>query len=180
MNNNIIFMGTPDFAVKSLDFLLKNNINISHVITSPDKKSGRGLKMSKSEVSDYSRINLKDSSEDILKKIKKAKSDSESLPDNEKELLKRPEALNLLNIYADITGKKLDIVLKEMSGKEFSYLKTKLTDALVVVICPIGKKIKQLMDDKSYLTEVINRGKEKALIKAEKNLKMIREIVGLL
>jgi len=150
--------------------------NISRVMSLRDGTK----KMSKSEVSDYSRINLKDSSEDILKKIKKAKSDSESLPDNEKELLKRPEALNLLNIYADITGKKLDIVLKEMSGKEFSYLKTKLTDALVEVICPIGKKIKQLMDDKSYLTEVINRGKEKALIKAEKNLKMIREIVGLL
>ena len=56
MKNNIIFMGTPDFAVKSLDFLLKKNINISHVITSPDKKSGRGLKMSKSEVKRYSEL----------------------------------------------------------------------------------------------------------------------------
>ena len=78
MNNNIIFMGTPDFAVKSLDFLLKNNINISHVITSPDKKSGRGLKMSKSEVKRYSELknikllqpeNLSDP--DFIKQIKK-------------------------------------------------------------------------------------------------------------
>ena len=78
MNNNIIFMGTPDFAVKSLDFLLKNNINISHVITSPDKKSGRGLKISKSEVKRYSELknikllqpeNLSDP--DFIKQIKK-------------------------------------------------------------------------------------------------------------
>jgi len=78
MKNNIIFMGTPDFAVKSLDFLLKNNINISHVITSPDKKSGRGLKMSKSEVKRYSELknikllqpeNLSDP--DFIKQIKK-------------------------------------------------------------------------------------------------------------
>ena len=57
MGNNIIFMGTPDFAVKSLDFLLRNNINISCVITSPDKRSGRGLKISKSEVKTYSELN---------------------------------------------------------------------------------------------------------------------------
>tara|TARA_B100001769_G_C21828193_1_gene449873 strand:- start:81 stop:689 length:609 start_codon:yes stop_codon:yes gene_type:complete len=150
--------------------------NISRVMSLRDGTK----KMSKSEVSDYSRINLKDSSDDIVKKIKKAKSDSESLPDNEKELFKRPEASNLLNIYADVTGKKLENVLKEMSGKEFSHLKTKLADVLVEVICPIGKKIKQLMDDKSYLIDVINKGKERANIKAEKNLKMIREIVGLL
>ena len=150
--------------------------NISRVMSLRDGTK----KMSKSEVSDYSRINLKDSSDDIVKKIKKAKSDSESLPDNEKELIKRPEASNLLNIYADVTGKKLENVLKEMSGKEFSHLKTKLADVLVEVICPIGKKIKQLMDDKSYLIDVINKGKERANIKAEKNLKMIREIVGLL
>ena len=150
--------------------------NISRVMSLRDGTK----KMSKSEVSDYSRINLKDGSDDIVKKIKKAKSDSESLPDNEKELLKRPEALNLLNIYADVKGSKLEDVLKEMSGKEFSHLKTKLADVLIEVICPIGKKIKQLMDDKSYLIDVIDKGKEKASIKAEKNLKMVREIVGLL
>ena len=137
-------------------------------------------KMSKSEESDYSRINLKDSEDEIVKKIKKAKTDSTPIPDNEKALDQRHEALNLLNIYAEITGKTLSEVLKDMSGKEFSFLKSKLSEALVEIICPIGRKIKQLMDDKAYLEEILKKGKEKASIKSEENLKKIREIVGLL
>jgi len=137
-------------------------------------------KMSKSEESDYSRINLKDSEDEIVKKIKKAKTDSAPIPDNEKALDQRHEALNLLNIYAEITGKTLSEVLKDMSGKEFSFLKSKLSEALVEIICPIGRKIKQLMDDKAYLEEILKKGKEKASIKSEENLKKIREIVGLL
>ena len=78
-------------------------------------------KMSKSEESNYSRIDLKDSAEEIVKKIKKAKTDSASIPDNEKELINRPEALNLLNIYSDITSNSLSKVLDEMKGKDFSY-----------------------------------------------------------
>ena len=137
-------------------------------------------KMSKSEESDYSRINLKDSPEDIKKKIKKAKTDSAPIPDSEKELNNRPEALNLINIYGEIVGKSLPDVLLEMQGREFSYLKNELSEALIEIICPIGKKIQKLLDDKVYLEGVLRKGQEKAQIKSEENLKKIREIVGLL
>ena len=137
-------------------------------------------KMSKSEESNYSRIDLKDSADEIVKKIKKAKTDSISIPDNEKDLIERPEALNLLNIYGNITGISLSDVLNEMNGKEFSYVKKKLSDALVEVICPIGKKISELMQDKVHLQAILKKGKEKATIKSEENLKKIRDIVGLI
>ena len=136
--------------------------------------------MSKSEESDYSRIDLKDSADEIVKKIKKAKTDSSPIPGQEKELEKRPEALNLLKIYADLKKTPIQKILSEMEGKEFSFLKNKLSDSLVATICPVGKKIKELIDDKAYLEQVLNKGREKALKKAEENLKKIREIVGLL
>ena len=137
-------------------------------------------KMSKSEESDYSRINLKDGPDEIVKKIKKAKSDSEPIPDNLRSLEKKPEALNLLNIYSDISKTNLEKVLKEMAGKEYSYIKTKLADLLVNEVCPVGKKIIQFMDDKAYLMEILKKGTEKANILAEENLKNIREKVGLI
>ena len=135
-------------------------------------------KMSKSEESNYSRIDLKDSAEENIKKIKKAKTDSAPIPDNEKELVNRPEALNLLNIYSDITGSSLLKVLDEMSGKDFSHVKSKLSAALVEVICPVGKKIQELMKDKVYLEGILKKGKEKASIKSEENLKKVRDIIG--
>ena len=150
--------------------------NISRVMSLRDGTK----KMSKSEDSDYSRINLKDTADEISKKIKKAKTDSLPIPETERELEKRLEALNLLNIYSDITNKSLKEVLKEMSGKDFSYFKNKLSEVLVDSVCPIGKKIKELMSDKMYLEKVLIKGKEKASKKAEENLKKIREIVGLL
>ena len=150
--------------------------NISRVMSLRDGSR----KMSKSEESDYSRINLKDSPEEIIKKIKKAKSDSEPIPDDIKNLEKKPEALNLLNIYAEISKVDLEKVLKEMGGKEYSFVKNKLGDLLVSEICPIGKEIKKLMDDKSHLLQILKKGSEKARIKAEENLKNIREKVGLI
>ncbi len=150
--------------------------NISRVMSLRD-----GLKkMSKSEESDYGRINLKDTADDISKKIKKAKTDSLPIPESEKELEKRPEALNLLNIYSDITKTSLKKVLEETKGKEFSYLKERLSEVLIETICPVGKKLKELTSDKTYLEEVLKKGREKASKKAEENLKKIREIVGLL
>ena len=150
--------------------------NISRVMSLRDGTK----KMSKSEESDYSRIDLKDSADEIVKKIKKAKTDSSPIPGQEKELEKRPEALNLLKIYADLKKTPIQKILSEMEGKEFSFLKNKLSDSLVATICPVGKKIKELIDDKAYLEQVLNKGREKALKKAEENLKKIREIVGLL
>ena len=150
--------------------------NISRVMSLRDGTK----KMSKSEESDYSRINLKDSADDIIKKIKKAKSDSEAIPDNLKSLEKKPEAFNLLNIYSEVSKINLEKVLKEMSGKEYSFVKNKLADLLVSEICPVGKKINKLMNDKSYLLEILRKGTEKARIKAEENLQNIREKVGLI
>ena len=71
-------------------------------------------------------------------------------------------------------------VLEETKGKEFSYLKERLSEVLIETICPVGKKLKELTSDKTYLEEVLKKGREKALKKAEENLKKIREIVGLL
>ena len=137
-------------------------------------------KMSKSEESDYSRINLKDTADEIIKKIKKAKSDSEAIPENIKLLENKPEALNLLTIYSEITKNKLENVVSEMSGKEYSFLKNKLADVLINEITPIGKEIQKLLKDKSYLKSILKKGNEKANIIAEENLKNIRDIVGLI
>ena len=150
--------------------------NISRVMSLRDGTK----KMSKSEESDYSRINLKDSADEIVKKIKKAKSDSESIPDNLKSLEKKPEALNLLNIYSEVSKINLEKVLKEMAGKEYSYMKNKLADLLVSEISPVGKEINKLMSDKAHLLQILKKGTEKASIKAEENLKNIRDKVGLI
>ena len=150
--------------------------NVSRIMSLRDGTK----KMSKSEDSDYSRINLKDSADDINKKIKKAKSDSDPIPDNLKSLEKKPEALNLLNIYSEISKMSLENVLKEMSGKEYSFLKSKLTEILTSEIIPVGKQIKKLLEDRSHLENVLKKGREKANIRAEENLKIIREKVGLI
>ena len=150
--------------------------NISRVMSLRDGTK----KMSKSEESDFSRINLKDSPDEITKKIKKAKSDSDSIPDNLKSLEKKPEALNLLNIYSDISKINLENTLKEMAGKEYSFVKNKLTDLLISEICPIGKEIEKLMGDETHLQGILNKGTEKARIIAEENLKNVREKVGLI
>ena len=137
-------------------------------------------KMSKSEESDYSRINLKDSADEISKKIKKAKSDSEQIPDNLKQLETKPEALNLINIYSEISKISIEKVLNEMAGKEYSFLKKKLADVLISEITPVGKEIKKILTDKSNLEQILKKGTEKANFIAEENLKNIREKVGLI
>ena len=150
--------------------------NVSRIMSLRDGTK----KMSKSEESDYSRINLKDNADEISKKIKKAKSDSEQIPNNLKLLENKPEALNLINIYSEISKTSLDKVLNEMSGKEYSFLKTKLTELLISEITPVGKEITKLLADKSHLLKILEKGREKANIIAEENLKNIREKVGLI
>ena len=149
--------------------------NISRVMSLRDGTK----KMSKSEESDYSRINLKDTTDEINKKIKKAKSDSEPIPDDLKSLEKKPEALNLLTIYSEVSKNSMETVLNEMAGKEYSFLKTKLAEMLINEITPIGKEIKKLLDDKSHLKAILKEGSEKANIIAEENIKNIRDKVGL-
>ena len=150
--------------------------NISRVMSLRDGKS----KMSKSEESDYSRINLKDTADEINKKIKKAKSDSDSIPGEINSLQNKPEALNLLTIYSELTKISLEKIISEMAGKKYSFLKTKLAEALVNEITPVGKEIQKLLQDKSYLKNILKKGSEKANIIAEENLKNIREKVGLI
>ena len=150
--------------------------NVSRIMSLRDGTK----KMSKSEESDYSRINLKDTADEINKKIKKAKSDSEQIPDNLEKLEKKPEALNLINIYSEISKKNQSKVLEEMSGKEYSFLKTKLAELLISEITPVGKEIKKLLNDKAHLRQILKKGSEKANIIAEENLKNIREKVGLI
>jgi len=150
--------------------------NISRIMSLRDGTK----KMSKSEESDYSRINLRDSADEINKKIKKAKSDSESIPDNLKSLEKKPEALNLLNIYSELSKNNLEKTLQDMAGKEYSFLKKKLTEILVNEITPVASEIQKLLDDKSHLKQILKNGSERANIIAEENLKKIRDIVGLL
>ena len=150
--------------------------NISRVMSLRDGTK----KMSKSEESDYSRINLKDTADEINKKIKKAKSDSEPIPEETNSLKKKPEALNLLTIYSELTKNNLEQTVKEMAGKEYSFLKNKLAEVLINEITPVGKEIQKLLKDKSHLKNILKKGTEKANIIAEENLKNIREKVGLI
>ena len=86
----------------------------------------------------------------------------------------------MINIYSEISKISLDKVLNEMSGKEYSFLKSKLAEILVSEITPIGKEIKKLLQDKSFLIQILKKGSQKANILAEENLKNIREKVGLI
>ncbi len=150
--------------------------NISRVMSLRDGTK----KMSKSEESDYSRINLKDTADEIIKKIKKAKSDSEPIPGEIKSLESKPEAFNLLTIYSEITKNSLEKIISEMAGKEYSFLKKVLAEVLINEITPVGKEIQKLLKDKSHLKNILKKGTEKANIIAEENLKNIREKVGLI
>ena len=136
-------------------------------------------KMSKSEDSDQSRINLKDDKDLIDQKIKKAKTDNEPIPSEINGLKERHEAINLISIYASIHEIEISKVLKEFGGKNFSTFKSKLSESIVEKICPIGEEIKKLLDDKSYLNDILKKGSKRADLIAKKNLKEIYEIIGL-
>ncbi len=148
--------------------------NISRVMSLRDGMK----KMSKSEDSDYSRIDLQDSEDEIIKKIKKAKTDSLPIPAKLDDLKNKPEALNLLNIYSSLTNKSIEKTMENMAGKDFSKLKNELSDVLVATICPIGKKIKELKNDNQYLQNILKDGTNRAKIIAKKNMDKIKEIVG--
>ena len=135
-------------------------------------------KMSKSELSDLSRINLTDSSDEIINKIRKAKTDPLPMPSNNDELNKRPEAKNLIGIYSSLTGLTFEKSINEFSGKNFSEFKEKLSQVLVGKISPISKEIKKLLTEKSFLDKILNEGYEKANKLASLKIKKIHEIVG--
>ena len=135
-------------------------------------------KMSKSEVSDLSRINLTDDKDQIINKIRKAKTDTLSLPSTIEELEKRPEAKNLIGIYSSLMNNTLQKSIDEFAEKNFSEFKEKLSDLVVKEINPISLKIKELLDDKVFLEKILKDGYEKANEIASKKIKKIHEIVG--
>ena len=135
-------------------------------------------KMSKSEVSDLSRINLTDDKDLIISKIKKARTDTLPLPSTIEELEKRPEAKNLIGIYSSLINNTLQKSIDEFAGKNFSEFKEKLSDIVVNEMNPISLRIKELLDDKVFLEKTLKDGYEKANEIASKKIKKIHEIVG--
>ncbi len=135
-------------------------------------------KMSKSELSDLSRINLTDEKDMIINKIKKAKTDPLPMPSNAEELNKRLEAKNLLGIYSSLTNLDIEKSIKEFSGKNFSEFKEILSQVLVDKINPISLEIKRLLAEESYLDKILSDGCMKANEIASKKVKKIHEIIG--
>lgn len=137
-------------------------------------------KMSKSDESDLSRINLTDSKEQIVQKIKKAKTDSEPINEdifNEKS--KRFEAQNLISIYADLKSESNEKILSQFEGKNFSEFKKDFTDLLIEYISPISDKIDLLRKNEDHLLKILKDGQEKASNVADKTMKDVKNIIGL-
>ena len=148
--------------------------NFSRIMSLKD-----GLKkMSKSDFSDLSRINLTDTKDEIINKIKKAKTDSFSIPNEEQKLKDRPEAENLLGIYSSISDQTLEKTLDQFGCKNFSELKNQLAEILSNKICPISDEIKKLINDKQYLDKILSDGADKAEQIAGKKIKEMKQIIG--
>ena len=135
-------------------------------------------KMSKSDLSDLSRINLTDDKDQIVNKIKKAKTDPFTMPEDLKGLDERLEAKNLLGIYSSLTNSTLQNSISIFAGKNFSEFKDKLSDELVNKIDPISKEIKKLLGDQQYLDEILIDGVDRANVIASKKIERVKEIVG--
>ena len=135
-------------------------------------------KMSKSDPSDLSRINLTDDKDQIINKIKKAKTDPLPLPGAINNLAERPEAENLLGIYSSLKNQNLEKSIKEFNGKNFSEFKEKLSEVLIERIEPISKEIKKLLEDQKFLDSVLLEGSDKADKIASKKIKEMKELVG--
>ena len=146
-------------------------------------------KMSKSDISDYSRLNLTDSVDDISNKIRKAKTDPLPLPDldslDDKENFKeeiinsRAEAVNLLNIYSALSNETTKKVVEKFVGKQFSDFKKELNEVAVETLAPITKEMRKLLEDKTYLTGIIKDGGNRANIIAQPIITKVKDIVGL-
>ena len=135
-------------------------------------------KMSKSDLSDLSRINLTDEKDQIINKIKKAKTDPMPMPSSIDELDNRPEAKNLIGIYSSLNETTLEKSLKEFQGKNFSEFKEKLAEIVVDKISPISGKIRELLNDKKYLDQILLDGSDKAANIASEKVKKIHELIG--
>ncbi len=135
-------------------------------------------KMSSSDASDKARINLTDDAETIALKIRKAKTDAEALPSEVEGLEGRPEAANLVGIYAALSGKEKAQILGEFGGSEFSKFKPALVELSLDKLSPITDEMRRLMDDKSHIDKILCEGAEKASAIAEPVLDQVKDIVG--
>ena len=135
-------------------------------------------KMSKSDPSDFSRILLTDENESIASKIKKAKSDSELIPESSKDLQDKPECLNLINILSACLNQSVDKTLQNYSGKEYSLLKKDLAENLIQIIKPMRTEIKNLLNNKDELDAILKDGTQKAANIANPIIEDVYKIVG--
>jgi len=137
-------------------------------------------KMSKSDPSDYSRINMTDDADAVALKIRKAKTDPEPLPESAEGLQGRPEAENLLNIYAALTDNSLDQAIAQFAGRNFSDFKEALAEVASRELGRIGGEMRRLMADPGYIDSVLRQGAEQAGALASRHLDEVKDIVGLL
>ncbi|MBD8553684.1 tryptophan--tRNA ligase [Rhizobium sp. CFBP 8762] len=137
-------------------------------------------KMSKSDASDLSRINLMDDAETIARKIRKAKTDPDALPSETEGLKGRPEADNLVGIYAALAGSSKADVLREFGGVQFSVFKPALIELAVNVLSPITGEMRRLMEDTTHIDGILRQGGERARDRATKTMKEVRDIIGFL
>jgi tryptophanyl-tRNA synthetase len=135
-------------------------------------------KMSKSDASDYSRINLTDDADTIAQKIRKAKTDPEPLPSEEDGLAPRPEADNLVGIYAALADKPKSDVLKEFGGAQFSTFKSALVDLSVAKLSPVAAEMKRLLQDTAYIDSVLADGSDRAGAIAAETINAVKDILG--
>src|SRR5690242_6828892 len=135
-------------------------------------------KMSKSDASDYSRINLTDDAETIAQKIRKAKTDPEPLPTEEKGLEKRPEADNLVGIFAALAGRRKDDVLREFGGGQFSSFKNALVELCVAKLSPIASEMRRLTADPSHIDAILIEGADRARTIAAETMQKSKDIIG--
>src|SRR5690606_26327709 len=137
-------------------------------------------KMSKSDPSALSRINLTDDADALSRKIKKAKTDPEPLPSELDGLDGRPEAANLVGIYAALSGQSREAVVAEFGGQQFSVFKPALVDLAVEKLAPIAAEMRRISADHAYVDAVLRDGGERAGAIAEQTMKSVRDIVGFL
>jgi tryptophanyl-tRNA synthetase len=163
---------------KSLDFFPIPEPYIEKEISRVMSLRDGTSKMSKSDKSDYSRINLIDDKDTIIKKIKKSKTADTPVPSSIETISSMPEVNNLFNIFSGVTSMSKNEIISKYEGQNFSNFKNDLSDALIEKIVPIGSEIKKLMNDKKYLNQVLQEGKEKARKKSELVLKEVYDIVG--
>ena len=137
-------------------------------------------KMSKSDESDYSRINMTDGADEIAQKIRKARTDPDPLPESTDGLAERPEALNLVSIYAALEDIELDQVIQEYQGQGFSTFKKALADLAVVRLGPVGNEMKRLTAESGEIDKVLADGSERAAQLSRPIVAEVREIMGFL